>query len=83
MVYHNSLHQVAVLVSRYFSFNPASQPLVIQIQQLAAANIAQTLPDIKGSLDTLRAYNDRRHRLQPSVAPASLPEAGAAAGAQP
>jgi uroporphyrin-3 C-methyltransferase len=83
MVYHNSLHQVAVLVSRYFSFNPASQPLVIQIQQLAAANIAQTLPDIKGSLDTLRAYNDRRHRLQPAGEPQPLLEAGAAAGVQP
>lgn len=63
LVFHNSLHQVATLLSRYFTFNQTqAQPLVVQVQNLAAINITQNLPDIRPSLDSLAAFNERRHK---------------------
>ncbi len=73
--YQASLKAASELTTQYYFDSPARNAFAQQLNDLAAQDIAPTLPDIGGSLKLLHTYIAEQHRL-------NAPTAGNYEGAQ-
>ncbi len=83
-IYQQSLARAAEALSQFVSLNEVALTLVAQLETLAAINVVQSLPDISGSLEQLKAYSERLHRVDAIVVPETplKPDAAVTSAAQ-
>ncbi|NHN38601.1 hypothetical protein G8764_14930 [Pseudomaricurvus alcaniphilus] len=67
VVYSASLERAENLLRQFFPLQPEANSIAAELARLAGENIEAKLPDISGSLQALRAFTDRLHKLEPDA----------------
>jgi uroporphyrin-3 C-methyltransferase len=69
-IYRESLENVVEWARRYYPETQALDNFLAQVNELAQVDVQQELPDISQSLQLLKVYADRFHKLNGAQAPA-------------
>lgn len=64
-LYQSSLTRAADWLEQHYALNPQTESALTSLRELAAIDIAPTLPDLNDALELLETHIERQHRLNP------------------
>ncbi len=73
-LYQSSLTRAGDWLEQHYALNPQTESALTSLRELAAIDIAPTLPDLNDALELLETHIERQHRLTPGFQDAPAEE---------